>query len=367
MKAIIFLGPTLTLEEARKHLDAVYSPPVAQGDVLRALSHNPFVIGIIDGYFETVPAVWHKEILYAMERGVHVFGSASMGALRAAELEAFGMVGVGQIFRRYSSGELEDDDEVAVSHGPADMEYRALSEAMVNIRHIVETAENSGLISASLARRVLSVAKGLHFSERDSRRIVRILEPEIGCAQAETLQRLFKDTGSKLKELDAILMLQQVASLIRSGLEPKRISYKVEKTVFLDLMLSEVERDNAEHTAASLTDERQEFGASHLIRHETLLRIVARREATRLGFGCSGEEQREAIEAFSKAHRISSTAELLATLRQVGMELSSFEALMADAVLLEKLDRYYDRDLRANHADHLRLRAFRDVAATQKR
>ena len=75
MNAVIFLGPTLTVEEARKHLDANYCPPVAQGDVLRALSRNPLLIGIVDGYFETVPAVWHKEILLAMQRGVHVFGS----------------------------------------------------------------------------------------------------------------------------------------------------------------------------------------------------------------------------------------------------------------------------------------------------
>ncbi len=46
------------------------------------------------GYFEHVPAVWHKEIMWIMERGVHVFGSAGLGALRAVELETFGMRGV---------------------------------------------------------------------------------------------------------------------------------------------------------------------------------------------------------------------------------------------------------------------------------
>ena len=52
-----------------------------------------------------------------MSQGIHVFGSASMGALRA-ELCPFGMVGVGRIFEAYRDGELEDDDEVAVIHGP---------------------------------------------------------------------------------------------------------------------------------------------------------------------------------------------------------------------------------------------------------
>ena len=60
--------------------------PSAQGDVYRVAQERPSAIGIVDGYFEGVLSVWHKEILWAMAEGIHVFGSASMGALRAAEL-----------------------------------------------------------------------------------------------------------------------------------------------------------------------------------------------------------------------------------------------------------------------------------------
>jgi len=52
------------------------------------------------GYFEIVPTVWHKEILWAMDRGIHVYGGASIGALRAAELADFGMTGIGQIYEQ---------------------------------------------------------------------------------------------------------------------------------------------------------------------------------------------------------------------------------------------------------------------------
>ena len=54
----------------------------------------PGAIGVIDGYFDGVPSVWHKEILWALSQGIRVFGGASMGALRAAELDGFGMTGV---------------------------------------------------------------------------------------------------------------------------------------------------------------------------------------------------------------------------------------------------------------------------------
>ena len=100
MSVYVFTGPYAAADEAARACSTPsYLPPVSQGDVYRVALERPRAIGIIDGYFERVPAVWHKEILWAMTQGIHVFGSASMGALRAAELEAFGMEGVGADLR----------------------------------------------------------------------------------------------------------------------------------------------------------------------------------------------------------------------------------------------------------------------------
>jgi hypothetical protein len=134
MTTFIFVGPTLPAEEIARTQGFICLPPVAQGDLYRAARRRPRAIGIIDGYFSGAPSVWHKEILWAISQGVPVFGSASMGALRASELHTFGMRGVGRIFEAFRDGALEDDDEVAMVHGPADLEYVAASEAMVNIR-----------------------------------------------------------------------------------------------------------------------------------------------------------------------------------------------------------------------------------------
>src|SRR5882724_8097950 len=112
MKPVVFLGPTLPASEAAAILDAEYLPPVAQGDLYRCALGDPPAIGVVDGFFEGVPAVWHKEILCALDRGIAVFGSSSMGALRAAELDSFGMTGVGAIYQAFRDGQLEDDDEV---------------------------------------------------------------------------------------------------------------------------------------------------------------------------------------------------------------------------------------------------------------
>ncbi len=166
MKVFIFLGPTLSWQDARTEFDATYLPPVAQGDLYRAAREKPFAIGIIDGYFERLPAVWHKEILWALSQRIHVFGAASMGALRAAELARFGMQGVGEIYQAFASGKIEDDDEVAVAHGDASSGFRAASEAMVNIRATLAQAQAQGAIAGDFRRRIETLAKDTFYPER---------------------------------------------------------------------------------------------------------------------------------------------------------------------------------------------------------
>ena len=158
---IVYVGPTLAADEVRRLLpDADVRGPVAVGDVLRVVegqgvhasvasartrAREPRVgrIAIIDGYFERMAAVWHKEILLAIEAGIEVWGAASMGALRAAELAPFGMRGVGAIFERFASCELVADDEVAVAHLPAEYNYRATSVALVDLRAGIERLASS--------------------------------------------------------------------------------------------------------------------------------------------------------------------------------------------------------------------------------
>ena len=108
MSTIVFLGPSLSRAEAEVLApDAEFWPPAQAGDVYRAChSAGAETIGLIDGFFGTAPSVWHKEVLFALSRGVRVLGSSSMGALRAAECAAFGMEGVGEIYDMYAAGVL---------------------------------------------------------------------------------------------------------------------------------------------------------------------------------------------------------------------------------------------------------------------
>ncbi len=211
MKTIIFCGPSIPRHEVLDILPhSTILPPVSQGDVYLATKDEPDVIGIIDGFFQQVPSVWHKEIIWALSKGIQVFGAASMGALRAAELHTFGMIGVGEVFQAYKDGALEDDDEVAILHGPSDLEYIACTDALVDIRRTMHAAQAEGVICPQLAADLISLAKSLHYSERTFARIVGDLaiNPNV-----EKLNSWLKENRVPLKKLDAIAMCHAIQRL----------------------------------------------------------------------------------------------------------------------------------------------------------
>jgi hypothetical protein len=236
MKAIVFVGPTISSQEVCEVLDVVCLPPVAQGDVYRASLQWPPAIGIIDGYFERVPAVWHKEILWAMSQGIHVFGSASMGALRAAELAAFGMTGVGAIFEAYRDGLLEDDDEVAVAHGLAEDGYRTGSDAMVNIRSTLARAQDDGILDAAVAGLLQQIAKDSFYPERSYARILELAAQDAPLAQLEAFRHWLAQRAVNQKREDALLMLRTMRDFLETNPEPKRVPWTLEETDHWDML-----------------------------------------------------------------------------------------------------------------------------------
>ena len=189
---VIFVGPSMPIEEARLILpEAIYLPPAGMGDVLGAANHYcPHSIGLIDGTFLSNMSVFHKEILYAIDGGAWLLGSSSMGALRAAECDDYGMIGVGEIYRKLVSGEIEDDDEVALTHGDAESCFRPLSDAFVTIRATIEGAVNEGLLTPEEAAQLLQLQKQRWFPER---RLSSVPEDARSLGIDETRIALIKD------------------------------------------------------------------------------------------------------------------------------------------------------------------------------
>lgn len=209
-KIVVFLGPSLPIEEAQSIIDAVYLPPAAQSDLISALQiHQPDAIALIDGVFLNSPSTWHKEILYALSLGVAVYGASSMGALRAAEITPLGMVGVGQIYQMYARGELIDDDEVALVHDAAEMGYRPLSEPMVNVRATLHQAQDQGILTQDLYQALIALAKSIYFPERTFAAIFhRAQAAGMPISALAPLQTFVTEHYVDLKRQDAILLLE---------------------------------------------------------------------------------------------------------------------------------------------------------------
>jgi len=231
MSVYVFIGPTISAAEASLELEAIYLPPAAEGDVYRLSLKKARVIGIIDGYFHFTPSIRHKEILWAMSHGIHVFGSASMGALRAAELAAFGMEGVGTIFEQYRDGTLEDDDEVALIHGPPETGFQAGSEAMVNIRETLQAAKCEGVISPTTQLQLVTIAKNTYYPDRSYAALFcRAEELSLPEDELERLRRWLPTGQVNQKRKDAIAMLRLIRERLTEDCKPKEVTYSFEHT-----------------------------------------------------------------------------------------------------------------------------------------
>jgi len=221
MSAVIFAGPTLPPRYRPRDPALAWRPPVRQGELYRAARDGPAIIGVIDGYFEATPTVWHKEILWAMAQGIHVFGAASIGALRAAELDGFGMRGIGRVYDAFRDGALEDDDEVAVLHGPEELGYPAVTEAMVDIRATVAAAVAQAVIAAETAATLIAVAKGLFYKERTYPAVLGHVPERARAAFTEWLPRGRVDR----KRLDAEALTAAIRAELAAGVTPLRVTY----------------------------------------------------------------------------------------------------------------------------------------------
>jgi hypothetical protein len=352
MSVIIFVGPTLQVQDIRRALpQATCFPPVAHGDVYRASKRRPAIIGIIDGHFERTPAVWHKEILWAMSQGVHVFGSASMGALRAAELAAFGMEGVGAIFNAFRAGELTDDDEVAVAETARGSEYVSASDAMVNIRATFGEAVRQGVIRRQTERVLLQLGKRLFYPERNYAAILAAAQGvSIPAHEVKALRAWLPDHRIDQKRDDALAMLRVISERLAAGVEPKAVDYQFQHTeVWRQAVLAAGAAGDARTmrspgTAAggaalptdSLLDELRLQGVPYLMaRGHAVSRFLAIQYAVQQGVRPDAEAIREEARRFRETRGLLDEAEHEAWMADHNLTRDEFLQLIVNAVLVE--------------------------------
>jgi len=382
MKTVIFLGPSLSLDEARRVLpDAVYLPPARQSDLITAMTvHRPDVIGLVDGEFGQSLSVWHKEILYALTQGVPVYGGSSMGALRAAETAAFGTVGIGRVYALYASGELNDDDEVALAHGRDEGGYRAFSLPLVNMRFTFDAAVEAGVADRALVDGVLAAAKRLYFPERTWTRIFRDAAGDgLDAERLAALRAWAEAHYVDAKRQDAVLLLETIRDLPTPVPAPAA-DFEFQRTHLFEALYQRDRRvlhGGTEVPLAAIANHaalhHPEFNAlnAHALNRALVLVLGEMLEVDATEAQVDDEAAR-----FALTRRLRGPEALEAWMRANDLTADEFRALMREAARVRVLQRWLQvrrSSERTTHLvlDELRLRgdypAAAEAAATQER
>ncbi len=332
MTAVVFVGPTLSPEAVSDCLEAKILPPVRQGDVYRAVQQNPDAIGIIDGFFEGVPSVWHKEILWAIEQGIPVFGSASMGALRAAELADFGMIGVGRIFEDYHSGVLQDDDEVAVLHSPAELGFQPLSEPMVSIRATISQAQSDGVLPPDTATEMLRHAKAMNYRQRIWADILGALDELPGMtAFSEWLPTGHIDAKAE----DARAMLVQMSNHLAEAPLPPLNPVRTERTLMWKALRTRVDAGQPAFDRSVLDELRLDPELFAHMRERAVLALLSGEDALRQGQSPARSELVKQMEDHRANVGLARRSDLMEWIEANDLNPDSYENMLADGARIE--------------------------------
>ena len=204
-RPIVFIGPSLPLDVARRTLpNADYRAPIKRGDLVKVGSGT--VVGIIDGVFGETLAISPGEIRDAIDRGVAIYGAASMGALRAAEIPK--VKGVGRIFEMYRSGAIDRDDEVALLFAPET--YQPLTVPLINFRYAVERLMRSTTLRREDGNALIEACAKLHYKRRTYQEIFDNSELARNKDVKDIIQLL---KSFDLKRDDAQFLLETLADL----------------------------------------------------------------------------------------------------------------------------------------------------------
>lgn len=209
MKTIVFSGPSIGEAEVRRLAACTHAPPIKRGDLAAVDDYDVFVI--LDGEFGQSLSVTPKEILAVLGRGKTVIGAASMGALRASELDRSGMIGIGWVYDHFRRCAVRRDADVALVYSPFD--FKPITVPMVDLEYWMEQTSAAGLIGNKERALLLKLARNIFFVDRTPDRLMG----ELGRAIAgETLDSLLAFSGGTIpsvKSVDAAEAVRLSASL----------------------------------------------------------------------------------------------------------------------------------------------------------
>jgi len=159
-RTLVFAGASISRDAVDPDADQVWCGPAQQGDMLAAVLDGFETILIIDGYFYTRFPCTTFEVMLALEQGVNVFGASSIGALRAVELDRYGMCGLGYVYEHLKGSDIRPYHVVAQTYDEND---GALTVPLIQILYFLECAEAERIVGREDRLVLEDQAESIHF------------------------------------------------------------------------------------------------------------------------------------------------------------------------------------------------------------
>lgn len=292
-----------------------------------------------------------------------MFGAASMGALRAAELAEFGMVGVGQVYGEYRRGDLNDDDEVALVHADAACGYRPISEALVNLRATLRAAQSRGVIDARERAVLLARLKEQFYPDRSYPGLIELALHELA-ERGKPLANWLRDAENRVdqKHLDALELLKQLDDFRRSKPAPLAVPWVFQHTDAWELVRSKFIERQAERARATV--ERAGFGGlseapsshgAHALLVQARERSLRVGLAKQIGFKPTPADLERSVAEFCQRRGLPDRATLRHFLAERDIDSETFGRLMLDDACVRFSAFYFEPDVDQTIADLRRV------------
>jgi hypothetical protein len=251
-----------------------------------------------------------------------------------------------RVFEWYRDGTLEDDDEVAVLHGPKEAGYVALSEPMVNFRATLEKAVVERVIGPDTRRTLEVLAKSLFYQQRSWEALFDHPDAKgLPAAERTELQAWLPRGRVDVKRQDALAMLAAMNDLCAGDPESNRVTYHLEWTEMWDEAVSFSSAAGAASAGGSdivaqdrvLDELRLDVDAFHQARDSAFLRVLAQREASRRRLAVDRAALSDTANRFRMKHRLLTNAALQSWIAENEIDRGAFDSLMEDEARLEAL------------------------------
>jgi len=227
LDTIVFAGGSLNKKDVEtyklKNQNIVFTKPAEQGDFFAVILENYKNVLLFDAYFYQKYPCTTLEILIVMKEGVNVIGSSSVGAMRAIELDNYGMIGSGYVYEYFKKQDIKPYHIVAQTY---DNEDQKITIPLVEVIYFLELAFKQRIITKNIYKKLVSIADNIHFTYLSYPYFFKKIEAKIDGNILKNLKEFLQKEGEEnfnIKRIDTLYVLDNWKNMILKQKLPIKI------------------------------------------------------------------------------------------------------------------------------------------------